>query len=50
VLIGMLGLIVFALLINVWYYENRVMKDIKPDKNVLSGFLDLERAKRGKRI
>lgn len=44
-IIGMLGLIVVALFINIGYYEYMYKKPSKPDHDVMTGYLRLYRAK-----
>jgi hypothetical protein len=48
-MIGMIGLIVLAVFVNIMYYEYRVIKTPKKDVNIMSGYLDLYRRKYDRR-
>lgn len=48
-LIGMLGLVVLGVFSNILYYEYMVIKTKTPDKDLMSGYLDLYRKKYGSR-
>lgn len=49
-IIGMLGLIVVALLVNIGYYEYMYIKRPKKDLDIITGYVEMDRVRRGKRI